>query len=70
MKIKVYVNEEFCKGCGICAEFCPMKVLEVSNKITEKGFPVVVPKNLDKCTGCRLCELYCPHFAIAVEKVN
>lgn len=67
---KIYVNEEFCKGCGICVEFCPMNVLEISNKIKESGFPTVIPKYLNKCTICKLCELCCPDFAITVEKVN
>ncbi|MCL2407300.1 MAG: 4Fe-4S binding protein [Defluviitaleaceae bacterium] len=54
------INTAWCKGCGICAEFCPPKVLDI---VREK----VVLKDMDKCTKCALCELRCPDFAIYVE---
>ena len=59
MALKVYL--ERCKGCGICVEFCPKKVLEVSE--LEK---VVVVREQD-CIKCRQCEMRCPDFAIFVE---
>lgn len=59
MALKVKV--ERCKGCGICVEFCPKKVLEVSE--LEK---VVVAREQD-CIKCRQCEMRCPDFAIFVE---
>ncbi len=55
------VKLERCKGCGICVEFCPKKVLEVSE--LEK---VVVAREQD-CIKCRQCEMRCPDFAIFVE---
>ncbi|MDD3656031.1 MAG: 4Fe-4S binding protein [Atribacterota bacterium] len=61
-KTVITVNEDWCKSCGICIQFCPKKVL-VSN---EKGCPVA--KNIDDCINCMLCELRCPDFAIHVEK--
>lgn len=60
MALKVLV--ERCKGCGICAEFCPKKVLVVSE--IEK-IEVVNP---DACIQCRQCELRCPDYAIFVQK--
>ena len=59
MALKVYL--ERCKGCGICVEFCPKKVLELSE--LEK---VVVAREQD-CIKCRQCEMRCPDFAIFVE---
>ena len=59
MALKVYL--ERCKGCGICVEFCPKKVLEVSE--LEK---VVVMREQD-CIKCKQCEMRCPDFAIFVE---
>jgi len=53
---------KWCKGCGICVEFCPKNVL----KIAEDG-KVIVDKQED-CTSCTLCELRCPDFAILVER--
>ncbi len=58
---KIIVNEEWCKSCGICINYCPKKVL-VAN---EKGYPVA--EKIDDCIQCMLCELRCPDFAIRVE---
>ena len=59
MALKVYMVR--CKGCGICVEFCPKKVLELSE--LEK---VVVAREQD-CIKCKQCEMRCPDFAIFVE---
>lgn len=61
---KVVVVGRLCKGCGICVDFCPMKVLEMSNE--PKSTPLM--KNELKCTKCRVCEIMCPDFAIFVVK--
>jgi len=57
----IKINARLCKGCEICVEFCPKKVLEL-----DKGVAVV--KDLEACTACMLCEIRCPDFAITVEK--
>jgi 2-oxoglutarate ferredoxin oxidoreductase subunit delta len=57
---KVAINTLRCKGCGICIEFCPTGVLELSD-----GKARVV--DLDKCIACNMCDLRCPDFAITVE---
>ena len=56
---KIEIIEKYCKGCHICIEFCPGKVLEM------KGLVASV-KNLDACIKCKQCELRCPDFAIKV----
>ena len=61
-KTIITVNEDWCKACGICIQFCPTKVLISS----EKGQPVA--KNINDCIHCNLCELRCPDFAINVLK--
>jgi 2-oxoglutarate ferredoxin oxidoreductase subunit delta len=65
---KVLVNEELCKGCGICMRLCPMKVLEKSSELSQRGVYIPIPTGKDKCTGCRICEYYCPDLAIYIEK--
>jgi len=57
---KIEIIEKYCKGCHICVEFCPTKVLEM------RGFVVGV-KNLEACIKCMQCELRCPDFAIKVS---
>ena len=53
-----HINREWCKGCEICAEFCPENALALDE--LEKAF-LAYP---DKCTGCGMCELRCPDLAI------
>ena len=52
---------EWCKGCGICVAFCPVKILTLKN---EK----IVVIDQDKCTNCGLCEMRCPDYAIYLEE--
>lgn len=54
------VDNEWCKGCGICVHFCPKNVLELNNE--EKAFAARHPD----CICCKLCELRCPDLAIEV----
>jgi 2-oxoglutarate ferredoxin oxidoreductase subunit delta len=57
---KLVVNNAWCTGCGICAAFCPVKVLEIK---LEK----VVIANPDACVKCGFCELRCPDYAIHLQ---
>jgi 2-oxoglutarate ferredoxin oxidoreductase subunit delta len=66
-RCEVFVNQEFCKGCGICVHFCPRKAIRLSEEFNAKGVNVPIPADMEKCTGCRTCELYCPDFAIAIR---
>ncbi len=52
-----------CKGCRICIEFCPAKVLTLDKKRL-----VATASAMEKCIACGLCELRCPDFAIFIEK--
>jgi len=57
---EIIINQDWCKGCGICVKFCPKQVLELGqmDKAT-----VMRPED---CICCRLCELRCPDLAIQV----
>nr|WP_321514491.1 4Fe-4S dicluster domain-containing protein [uncultured Pseudodesulfovibrio sp.] len=59
-KNKVIIYPDWCKGCGICVEFCPGKVLELN----DQGKSTVVRE--EDCIRCGFCELHCPDFAIVV----
>lgn len=56
----LYINENFCKGCGICIDFCPKKVLG-----KELGKAKVI--KAEACINCGMCENMCPDFAIHVR---
>ncbi|MDD8016723.1 MAG: 4Fe-4S binding protein [Acidobacteriota bacterium] len=60
----VVINEERCKGCGFCIEFCPVRCLEFSGQYNAKGYHPPVLTDPEKCTGCNMCGLLCPDFAI------
>jgi len=56
----IRVNLNWCKGCGICIEVCPMDVY----KADKNGKPIIVQPEI--CIWCELCEMYCPDFAISL----
>ena len=62
MKAEINIKVERCKGCGICVEFCPKKVLSLDTL----GRVQVV--NGEDCIACGQCELRCPDYAIFVDK--
>lgn len=54
----------WCKGCGICIEFCPRNVFEANGQ----GRPVVAHPEL--CTACHWCDTHCPDMAITVRRLG
>ena len=62
----IEVKDDWCKGCGICIERCPVNALEESDKLNKRGIRPPKLKEKNECNFCRLCELICPDFAITV----
>ena len=62
----IEVKEDWCKGCGICIQRCPVSALEESDKINKRGIRPPRLKIDNNCNYCRLCELICPDLAIIV----
>lgn len=62
----IEIDEEYCKGCSICIDFCPLEVLALSDRINERGYYPPAPVHEEKCIGCRFCELLCPEFSIMI----
>jgi 2-oxoglutarate ferredoxin oxidoreductase subunit delta len=63
------INEERCKGCGICIHFCPKALIEMSEKLNSKGHhPCVFKDENGECTGCTVCAVMCPDVAIEVYR--
>ena len=62
----IEIDEDYCKGCSICIDFCPLEVLELSDRINSRGYYPPVPVHEERCIGCRFCELLCPEFSIMI----
>lgn len=67
---RVTFREDRCKGCSLCIEVCPTKIIEFDEKLNIKGYhPAIVKEDkMDKCIGCASCAKVCPDVVIKVEK--
>lgn len=54
---KITIDEEKCKGCGICQKHCPVEAIEGKEREKRKI-------NQDKCIKCGTCLENCPFKAI------
>ncbi|HJW97997.1 MAG TPA: CoB--CoM heterodisulfide reductase iron-sulfur subunit A family protein [Candidatus Bathyarchaeia archaeon] len=73
-----YVIEEKCNGCGICAQKCPIEVVDLYNEGLGKRsaiyveYPQSVPLKYiidrEKCIGCGTCFEVCKAQAIAYDQ--
>ena len=48
-----------CKGCGLCVEACPPKVIHLSDRLNAYGYQTATYAGAG-CTGCGICFLVCP----------
>jgi NAD-dependent dihydropyrimidine dehydrogenase PreA subunit len=62
---EVLLYAKWCKGCHICVEFCPAKVLAMD---PDADHPYVAAP--EKCTACHFCDTHCPDLAIVVRKLE
>ena len=64
--IKIQIEPEYCKGCGLCIYYCSKAVLRASDTPNSKGYRIVEVRSLENCIACRNCEINCPDFAITI----
>ena len=55
--MKVIINRQWRKGCGVCVAFCRTRALSLDGDGKAECAPAL-------CVGCGLCELYCPDLAV------
>ena len=66
---KVTIKTETCKGCGLCIEACPKKIIELGKSaVNKKGHYFVGITDQSKCIACGFCFTMCPDCAITIEK--
>jgi 2-oxoglutarate ferredoxin oxidoreductase subunit delta len=61
---RVSIFGTWCKGCGLCVEFCPQGVFASNGQ----GRPIIA--HPEKCTACNWCEMHCPDMAITVRRLE
>ena len=64
--MSVCIEEQVCKGCGICVTTCPKKILVISESRNAKGANIVEQTDPEKCVNCGTCQDICPDLAIWV----
>ena len=66
---KLTIREDRCKGCGLCIEVCPRKILKLSEtKFNAKGYNALECTDLEQCISCAMCAIMCPDVVIKVER--
>jgi 2-oxoglutarate ferredoxin oxidoreductase subunit delta len=56
---QLHIDEQECKGCGLCIEACPPKVIGVREHLNQYGYRTAVYAGAG-CTGCGICFMVCP----------
>jgi NAD-dependent dihydropyrimidine dehydrogenase PreA subunit len=67
MNASITIDKDFCKGCLFCIEFCPKKVIQLSEQLNVKGYHYAEYKG-EGCIGCANCAVMCPEVAIEVYR--
>ena len=66
---RVELNTEECKGCGLCVEACPPRILGLADQLNRYGYHTAECHGAG-CTGCGICFFVCPEpGAIAVLRL-
>jgi len=68
MKGTIVIDQQLCKGCGLCIEFCPQKIIKPSDKLNSAGYTPAALVEGGACTGCATCATVCPEVAIEVYR--
>lgn len=69
-RVTIIIDEEICKGCGLCVSVCPRRTMGLADRINARGFHPAAPISLDKCTGCAQCAIMCPDACITITKAD
>ncbi|MBI4160914.1 MAG: 4Fe-4S dicluster domain-containing protein [Acidobacteria bacterium] len=56
---RVTIREHLCKGCGLCVEACPPKVIRLGGGLNRLGYHAAEYLG-SGCTGCGICFYRCP----------
>ena len=61
----IVIDKERCKGCYLCVNECPKKLLKPGESVNELGVRTVEFNDPGhECLGCAMCARRCPDIAI------
>lgn len=61
----ITIDKNRCKGCYLCVNECPKKLIKAGDKVNSLGVRLVEfcdPNS--ECLGCAMCATRCPDIAI------
>ncbi len=61
------INEEKCRKDGICAEVCPLGIINIEKN---ESFPQPAEKAAELCISCGHCTTVCPHGAFQLTAME
>ena len=66
----IVINQDRCKGCGLCPTVCPQNVIFMADDVLNaKGYhPAALVDPDEQCTGCAICAVICPDVCITVYR--
>ncbi len=65
----IVVDEDRCKGCGLCVTVCPADILQLADRrFNAKGYRPVEVTGPAACTGCAMCAIICPDVVFTVYR--
>jgi 2-oxoglutarate ferredoxin oxidoreductase subunit delta len=67
--LRVVIDRERCKGCLLCLEVCPPRVLGIG-PLNAAGYQVAVLLDNERCTSCTACAIICPESAVTVYRAS
>jgi 2-oxoglutarate ferredoxin oxidoreductase subunit delta len=67
-RVTILIDEENCKGCGLCVDVCPRQAMGLAEHINSRGFHPVALLDAEKCTACAQCALMCPEACMKILK--
>lgn len=66
---RLRIDPDECKGCGLCIEACPPKVIRLTEELNHYGYRTAEYAGAC-CTACGICFMACPEpGAITVLRV-
>lgn len=67
--VKLTIDEERCKGCGLCVRACPKNIMALSkSKLNSRGYHPAEVVDIEACIACASCARTCPDVVIEIEK--